>query len=176
MSVSFRIMHMNLLSVTGLNISYRQTNLFSDGYHLNSLFEEEESFVVDEEVLNYARFCSERATSLLINKKEICHICFFDHDRVFPCKKDEVFLSSRSYTFHVSLVMIFLCICYTVNSSRTTVRVSITQVDFYVRSKAVLSGHLRRESPVATISSAMRNIGVILVVSQLLLPFSIFLD
>jgi hypothetical protein len=72
--------------VVGLN----QNDSFSDGYHLNSLFEEDESFAVEEDALIYARFCSERATSLL-KKREICHICFFRYGKAIPFKKEKVF-------------------------------------------------------------------------------------
>ncbi|XP_021316801.1 uncharacterized protein LOC110435511 isoform X3 [Sorghum bicolor] len=57
---------------------------------LNQGDEEDDCFVVEEDgTLIYTRFCSKRAASLL-NKKELCHICYFKHGRVNPFKKTEV--------------------------------------------------------------------------------------
>ncbi|XP_021316800.1 uncharacterized protein LOC110435511 isoform X2 [Sorghum bicolor] len=56
---------------------------------LNQGDEEDDCFVVEEDgTLIYTRFCSKRAASLL-NKKELCHICYFKHGRVNPFKKTE---------------------------------------------------------------------------------------
>lgn len=73
------------ISIVELN----QKEPFPNGFHLSSLFEEDECFVEDEYALMYAQFCSKRATALQ-NKRELCHICFFDLGKVVPVKKDEV--------------------------------------------------------------------------------------
>lgn len=75
---------------------HQQNDPLSDDYYLNLLFEEDEpSVVVEEDELNFARFCFKRATSLQ-NKRymEICHICYFKHGTVFSCAEDKVFLRS----------------------------------------------------------------------------------
>lgn len=146
---------------------------------LNQGDEEDDCFVVEEDgTLIYTRFCSKRAASLL-NKKELCHICYFKHGRVNPFKKTEVFLSSILQISCVFRIDFFMHICYTFNNWRNIVGLLMTKmrakkVDIYVRRKVVVSRHLQGKRPVDTTTSAMRNIGVISVAAQLLLSFFFF--